>query len=1107
MKSYYWPIALAVLLLSTAGDSQGQLVTAATDTGAGSLRAVVSSAAAGATITFSSALSGATITLTSGEILLGKNLTIDASALTAGIRINGNHASRIFEISSAATVSLASLTLTNGFSPSGGAILNGGNLSMNRCTITGCAVSSGGAGGGIYNNQGILGLTNCTVAGNSAIIGNAAGGGIFNLSGGSRVTLNQCTVSANSALTGGGFQSFNLGSNNVVFFNSIVAGNTSTSGPEVVNTPAFLAGPSLTNGNPLLAPLANYGGPTPTMPPLPNSPAINAGSDANGNLLTIDQRGLSRISGAHADIGAVENQYLVVQNLNDSGAGSLRALVAAAPIFSAISFSLGLSGQTIALSGGELLLTNTVSIDASALPGGITLSGNNANRIFNLQPGPGGPNVGLNCLTIVNGSAPGSGGGAIYAAPGSTLNITRCAFTGSSAVEGGAILNDGVLQLENSTFSGNSGGYGGALQCRAPTTLTHCTIAGNNSSFGGGIFNKFSTLRLNDSIVCNNASLDIINQLATLVFTNVNFIQAIQEDRPSSPTTGPVPLNLDPQLLAFGNYGGPTPSMPPASGASPVVDAGGPTGVALDQRGLARIIGSAEDVGAVEFYYTNSNLQVTTATDTVAGSLRHTVEHASRQGTTTITFAPSLAGQSIQVVGGQIVLDRNLILDGSGFSPLLQINAGHANRLFYVQTNTTVSINQLALINGKVSGNEGARGVDGTTSTIATSGTDGLPAQGGAIYNAGTLTLNQSFLSQNLAYGGGGGYGGWNTNAGFYPGNGGNAGEGQGGAIYNEGTLTISGSTFSENGATGGTGGQPGFGPYVPEFSTYGLGVRGYSGSALGGSIYNTGLLAIVQSTVANSSASGGEWLVIWHNARFYSGAAGTAHGGAIYNAGTLSLVQSTISSNTAAGGIENEFFRAGAIGTGGGIYSLQNFSLENTIVCGNAVDSIGNDYLTPEVGGSGYATLIASLTNGSPSLMQLGYYGGPTPTMPPLPGSPVIDAGSDSVTADYATDQRGFARLSGAHVDLGAVELQVASQPFPVGSPMRLSDGSSSLAFTNVPGGSFTLFSSTNVTLPFNTWSNLGSVVELPVGSGHFQFTIPATNSQPRQFYRVRSP
>jgi PKD repeat protein len=66
----------------------------------------------------------------------------------------------------------------------------------------------------------------------------------------------------------------------------------------------FLTGTYVT-APPNLAPLGNYGGPTHTMPPLPGSPAIGAGSLA-ANTFTNDQRGYPRTQNGMIDIGAVE---------------------------------------------------------------------------------------------------------------------------------------------------------------------------------------------------------------------------------------------------------------------------------------------------------------------------------------------------------------------------------------------------------------------------------------------------------------------------------------------------------------------------------------------------------------------------------------------------------------------------------------------------------------------------------------------------------------------------------------------------------------------------------------------------------------------------------
>jgi hypothetical protein len=72
------------------------------------------------------------------------------------------------------------------------------------------------------------------------------------------------------------------------------------------------AGPGdLNSTNPLLGPLADNGGPTPTHLPLSGSPAIDAVllsycSDAAGVQVTTDQRGVARPQGLACDIGSVD---------------------------------------------------------------------------------------------------------------------------------------------------------------------------------------------------------------------------------------------------------------------------------------------------------------------------------------------------------------------------------------------------------------------------------------------------------------------------------------------------------------------------------------------------------------------------------------------------------------------------------------------------------------------------------------------------------------------------------------------------------------------------------------------------------------------------------
>ena len=94
-----------------------------------------------------------------------------------------------------------------------------------------------------------------------------------------------------------------------------------------------------------------------------------------------------------------------------------------------------------------------------------------------------------------------------------------------------------------------------------------------------------------------------------------------------------------------------------------------------------------------------------------------------------------------------------------------------------------------------------------------------------------------------------------------------------------------------------------------------------------------------------------------------------------------------------------------------------------------NATDSfigVGHTSIT-DVSGNQIGTPGAPL---DPQLQPLNFYGGPTRTRLPKPGSPVLDLGSDP--GGLGVDQRGFGRPVGGGVDIGAVERQ-ANEPIPV--------------------------------------------------------------------------
>ncbi len=152
-------------------------VTSSADSGFGSLRAAIANASSGSTINFANNVHD--IKLTTGELVISKNLDIEgpgASQLT----ISGNDASRVFDVKSGDTLTLANLTVANG--------LFSGPLPASMVGVFSGTGTGAGGGGGILNEAGAtLNLNNDTITNNQAIHGSSPlaftvlGGGILNL--------------------------------------------------------------------------------------------------------------------------------------------------------------------------------------------------------------------------------------------------------------------------------------------------------------------------------------------------------------------------------------------------------------------------------------------------------------------------------------------------------------------------------------------------------------------------------------------------------------------------------------------------------------------------------------------------------------------------------------------------------------------------------------------------------------------------------------------------------------------------------------------------------------------------------------------------------------
>ncbi|NET26453.1 DUF4347 domain-containing protein [Okeania sp. SIO1I7] len=291
----------------------------------------------------------------SGIANISNSIISNNSADTAGGIYNSN------------TVNISNSVISdNSAERLGGGINNLGTANISDSTISD---NSATRGGGIRNSDGTANISDSTISGNSTFF---YGGGIYNL--GATATINNSTISSNSASYGGGGGIGNLGVANIsnstitgneapsnlgsgilqkaaylyndtnnTFFtvdanatvtSSIISGNVNSDVDSVENSNTLTSenhnligtGNAINNfngdndqtgiTNPLLGDLANNGGLTLTHLPLPNSPAIDAGS--NPNNLDTDQREEPRFVGRAVDIGAVEVQTTQITGTPES---------------------------------------------------------------------------------------------------------------------------------------------------------------------------------------------------------------------------------------------------------------------------------------------------------------------------------------------------------------------------------------------------------------------------------------------------------------------------------------------------------------------------------------------------------------------------------------------------------------------------------------------------------------------------------------------------------------------------------------------------------------------------------------------------------------------
>jgi CSLREA domain-containing protein len=361
---------------------------------------------------------------------------------------------------------------------------------------------------------------------------------------------------------------------------------------------------------------------------------------------------------------------------------------------------------------------------------------------------------------------------------------------------------------------------------------------------------------------------------------------------------------------------------------------------------------------------------------------------------------------------GDLDITDSVTITGAGQSTT-SIDGGDLDRVFHVLSGTTVDISGVTIRNG--TGN-------------ATSSADPTNGWGGGIYNAGSLTLTDTIVTQNVAE---------NDDP--------DTGQGRGGGIYNNaGTLELDGSSVTDNTAPTTTGLSGGIFSVGGTLTLTDSEVSGNSaGSQVAGIEADNTAFTITGSTISGNnvidggatlaagiSAEGGSFSVTNSTVSGNFVTSGSAFaGGIFYRDMSPTITNSTIANNTGT---------SGAIHRGTG----PDVDATNVLVSGNsspecnaAVTSVADNNLE-----EGAACFTAGdLQNAFANLDALAYNGGPTRTHALGVNSDAIDAGDNGECP--SVDQRGAARTDGA-CDIGSFEAD-AGVTLVVNTTDDLNDGS----------------------------------------------------------------
>ena len=381
----------------------------------------------------------------------------------------------------------------------------------------------------------------------------------------------------------------------------------------------------------------------------------------------------------------------------------------------------------------------------------------------------------------------GQHGGALWTIAGKSTkpaNIINTTFTSNEGTYGGAIRNWGYLNVDKSSFVSNSATEGSAINnYRNILTVTESNFINNAATTGGALYNAGGTSEIHFNRIIGNTGTDLYRAAGTLNAQNNWWGNNLQGSNPLTAgrvnanvnTATWLVLNLAPSNplikvgaistitadLRYDNTGayynpslGHVPDGIPVSFSATLGSINSPGSTVNGVSTVTFTAGSKPGVAVV-----NATMDAQTVNTTV--TIGRDDVYVSPTGNDTTgdgsasnpfkTIATGIAGLypggTIHIANGtynerNLTINKNMTIVGGSASSTI-VDAQKLGRIFNITSGSTVTITNLTLKNGNVTGNGGAIINAGNLTIIGTNLLNNTATgTGGTIYNTGNAAIN-----------------------------------------------------------------------------------------------------------------------------------------------------------------------------------------------------------------------------------------------------------------------------------------------------------------------------------------------------------------------------